>query len=424
MASPETALANVTDSRAKSHLFLLLACALGVFAYLPSLNNGFIADDYVILYRVEMMKTQPLYLQQAVPENFRFVSYIIFGILKAGVGYQAWVFYVANIALHLLNIVLLSRLLDALIGDRLIVRLAVVFFAVFQAGQEAVMWLAAMNETTQFLATVVTLLLWWRGRYVLATTTYAVALFCKESAIIIPVLVILLDFYKYRTIFRRTQLLLLIPTILFATVFLLTASQNFMFTNRSYGFGFRAIFVLGRSLHRLLWPWFYIVLVLVWLKTRRPPSWSQLVAYLAVVIVVMLPYTFVLYQSSLTSRQVYLACAVLMTLFSVMLRPIAGTPLLKLFVTVFVAFNIGYLWFRKDGQFEERAAPTTQLVRKLRTHSPQKTLIVNFAYPYPDIAHAAALAAPGWTSDLIVVNDQPCDDCWRLTWNSVTHHYE
>jgi hypothetical protein len=252
MASAETALANVTDSRPKSHLFLLLACALGVFAYLPSINNGFIADDYVILYRVEMMKTQPLYLLQAVPENFRFVSYVIFGILKAAVGYQAWAFYVANIALHLLNIVLLSRLLDALIGDRLIVRLAVVFFAVFQAGQEAVMWLAAMNETTQFLATVVTLLLWWRGRYVLATTTYAVALFCKESAIIIPVLVILLDFYKYRTIFRRTQLLLLIPTILFATVFLLTASHNFMFTNRSYGFGFRAIFVLGRSLHRLL----------------------------------------------------------------------------------------------------------------------------------------------------------------------------
>ena len=138
----------------------------------------------------------------------------------------------------------------------------------------------------------------------------------------------------------------------------------------------------------------------------------------------MLPYTFVLYQSSLTSRQVYLACAVLMTLFSVMLRPITGTPLLKLFVTVFVVFNISYLWFRKDGQFEERAAPTTQLVRKLRTHSPQKTLIVNFAYPYPDIAHAAALAAPGWTPDLIVVNDQSCDDCWRLTWNSLTQQYE
>ena len=135
MASPETALANVTDSRAKSHLFLLLACALGVFAYLPSLNNGFIADDYVILYRVEMMKTQPLYLQQAVPENFRFVSYIIFGILKAGVGYQAWVFYVANIALHLLNIVLLSRLLDALIGDRLIVRLPSCSLRYFRPGR-------------------------------------------------------------------------------------------------------------------------------------------------------------------------------------------------------------------------------------------------------------------------------------------------
>src|SRR5215467_6955262 len=130
--------------------FLAVACLLAVTAYLPILNNGFIADDYVILERVGFLKTQPLYLYQVPPENFRLVSYVIFGTLKSLAGYQAWPFYVFNIGLHVANIVLFSLLLRRIFDDQITVALAVLFFAVFQAPQEAVMWLAAMNETTQF----------------------------------------------------------------------------------------------------------------------------------------------------------------------------------------------------------------------------------------------------------------------------------
>ena len=94
--------------RSRSALFLALVCVLAAAAYLPILNNGFIADDYVILKRVEVLKTQPLYLFQVPPENFRLVSYIVFGFLKAIAGYHAWPFYVFNIGLHVTNIILLS----------------------------------------------------------------------------------------------------------------------------------------------------------------------------------------------------------------------------------------------------------------------------------------------------------------------------
>src|SRR5262249_12048955 len=91
--------------------WLSLFCFLAAFAYLPILNNGFIADDYVILKRIEILKIQPLYLYSVPPENFRLSSYLVFGVLKEIFGYHAWPFYAVNIGLHLANIVLLFQLL-------------------------------------------------------------------------------------------------------------------------------------------------------------------------------------------------------------------------------------------------------------------------------------------------------------------------
>ena len=81
---------------------------------------------------------------------------------------------------------------------------------------------------------------------------------------------------------------------------------------------------------------------------------------------------------------------------------------------------------RKDAQFEDRAAPTTQLVEALRAHMPQPTLVVNFAYPYPAIAQAAALAVPGWTPEMIQVGESPaqCPGCLTLRWNPGSKRYE
>jgi hypothetical protein len=115
-----------------------------------------------------------------------------------------------------------------------------------------------------------------------------------------------------------------------------------------------------------------------------------------------------------------------MAVFALLLKPIQGTTLLRVFVVVFVGFNMGYLWLRKDAQFEDRAAPTTQLITALGRHTPQPTLVMNFAYPYPAIAQAAALAVSGWTPELIHINESPerCAACLMLRWNSQDKRYE
>jgi hypothetical protein len=394
-------------------------------AYLPILNNGFIADDYAILKRVEFLKTQPAYLFQIPPENFRWVSYVVFGVLKSLVGYQAWPFYLFNIGLHLANIVLLWSLLRLVVADKTTIRLSVLLFAVFQAPQEAVMWLAAMNETTLAFFAFLTLILWLRKRYIWATLAYSVALFSKESAIVIPILAVLLDLCKEKQIHWQRYLLLAVPSAGFLAIFLFTVSKNFMLSSRSYVFGPQAVLVLVTTLHRFLWPWFYIFLAVVWLRIRRWPSWSLVGLCLGFVIVTMLPYMFIAYQPSLQSRQLYLASAALMTMFGMLLANLRGTPLMNVVIAAFLAYNIGYLWIRKDGQFEERAAPTTQLLNVLRQHRPQRTIIKNFAYPFPEIASSAALAVPGWELGQVFTTDEgiDCDDCLQLEWDAKARRY-
>ena len=399
---------------------------LAVIAYAPALNNGFVADDYVILQRIDMMKVQPLYLFRVPPENFRIVSYAVFGFLKSLVGYDARFFYAVNIAIHAANVALFWQFLAFVLNDEFVSRTAAVLFAVFQAPQEAVMWLAAMNETTLAFFALLTLLMWWQKRYVMATAAYAIALFSKESGFVILLLIALVELKQQQWKPFRAYALLLIPTAIFVAIFLSTLSTNFMITNGSYTLGTHAILVLLLTLHRLVWPWLYIVLLLVWIT--RPATFfrqtlPRLPLYLACIVVPMLPYMFIAYQRSLPSRQLYLCSAVMMGVFALLLKPLERTTLFRIFMIAFVGFNIGYLWIRKDAQFEDRAAPTTQLIAALGRHTPQRTLVLNFAYPYPDIARAAALAVPGWRPDLIVVNE-PCGDCLQLRWNAREKRYE
>src|SRR5258705_11888322 len=88
----------------------LLIVAAAVIAYAPCLNNGFIADDFILLNRVEILKTNPWYLIEVTPEPFRLTSYIALGILKALFGYDYLFYYAFCILLHAINSLLLAEI--------------------------------------------------------------------------------------------------------------------------------------------------------------------------------------------------------------------------------------------------------------------------------------------------------------------------
>ena len=396
----------------------LAIVAAAIVAYAPAVNNGFIADDYMILRRIDLMKSDPFYLLAVVPENFRLTSYAVFAALRSLFSYSYAFYYALNILLHAANCLLLYSIVQELTGDSRLSPVSALLFAVFQAPQEAVMWLAAMNETLLGLFTFLTLLLWLRGRYRWAAVSFLGALFSKESAVIILFLVPLIDVLGRRGLRWRQYAVLLAPTLVFGSLFLLTLGGNFQVGNGTYLPGPHAALVLFKSLHRLLWPWAYVCVVALLLMKRTIPGWRGAAAWSALILVTLLPYIFVTYTDNIPSRQVYLASAAFLPLLAAGLLH-AGP---KLFVPAFLVFNVGYMWAVKDRQMMERAAPTTELIQELKHREPGPVRVSRFPYPIAIIAKAAAVTVPGWQWHEVDLGDS-CTRCLVLEWNRETGKY-
>lgn len=399
----------------------LLILTAAVISYLPALNNGFIADDWVILHRVDVLKEDPLYLNEVVPENFRLTSYVVFGLLKTLFGYNAAPFYVFNILLHALNCILLAALVREITGDSNLGSISGLFLAVFQSPQEAVMWLAAMNETLSVCFMLLTSLFWLRGRQAIAALIFIAALYSKESALILVLLLPLVELNRGKHVAWRDYWILALPAMLFSVFFILTLSVNFQLGHGTYALGPQGLLVLIKSLHRLIWPWGYLVVAAVllsygWRPNRQAAHWALLIP------VVMLPYIFVRYAANIPSRQTYLASALFLPLLAAGMLSLKPKTLRAGLVASFIVYNVVYMWTVKDAQMEARALPTTALVKALREYSPQDVRLRGFEYSVDLIPKAVAVSLPGWRWDQVDL-DVPCQGCLLFEWNHDTGRY-
>jgi hypothetical protein len=409
-------------SRWATALTLLLLTAA---AYVPCVNNGFISDDFVALHNVETVKLTPHHLVESPGDLFRMTSYLMFGILKKLFGFDYRAFYAFNICLHLLNVLLLRQLVAQLSGSDVAGFLAGALFAVFQAPQEAVMWLAAMNETLQGFFLLSTVLLWTERRRGFALITYSLALLSKESAPVMLLILPLIDRSDHQRGLLKRYALLLVPTAIFAVAFLYTAPNHSMIRNGTYAPSLHALSVFLRSMHRLLWPWAYVLLFVLWSANGRAPEGRLIAKGLVAIGMMLLPYTFLTYANAIPSRQVYLASAVLVSILAAGVLAVSSRRLQIAWVLAFVVFNVGYMWVRKDAQMEERAAPTTALMEELKRHTPGHVIISKFPYPHPGIAKGVASLVPGWQWDFVEFSTAQtnCSDCLWLEWDSVQRGY-
>jgi hypothetical protein len=394
--------------------------AAAFLAYLPAVNNGFIADDFVILHRIDILKTDPFHLWEIVPENFRLTSYAVFGTLKAVFGYDYRFYYLFNILLHELNCVLLQRVVADITEDVQLANLSALLFAVFQAPQEAVMWLAAMNETLLGLFLLLTMMLWTRRSYAGAAVTFLLALLSKESALVFLLFVPVLDWWRGHKPERHAYVMLAVPAVLFTGLFVWTLSLNFQVGSGTYALGPHAGLVLLNSFHHLIWPWSggYLLGIGLFAVKRTQVNWNSVAILLALSAILMLPYVFVTYTNNVPSRQVYLA--------SMTLLPLLAAAMIRINVrgiaTLFVLFNVGYMWMVKDAQMLERAIPTTRLIETLKGLKPARLRVLEFAYPIKLIEKGAAVTIPGWNWDQVEPFG-PCADCTVLKWNSAERRY-
>src|SRR5207247_9365686 len=90
---------------------VLAVAALCIAAYACCLNNGFISDDYENLRLAEGLKSDFWYLFKLPRLNFRMTSFLAYAMLDRLFTQHYEFFYTANIFLHSINCLLLSKLL-------------------------------------------------------------------------------------------------------------------------------------------------------------------------------------------------------------------------------------------------------------------------------------------------------------------------
>jgi len=376
----------------KKHVIGVLSIGvISVLAYLPTVDNFFIADDFGMFTILETALKTPRWFFESTTEFLRLMSYIYFAGCFILFGMTPEPYYWAGIGLHALVSILVYVLVFQLTRSSLAAWAAGIFFAAYERHQEAVMWISAANETILTLNCLLFFLLWMkatqtqsRAWLVLAHVMLAAALLSKEAAVVlVPMagLQLVLAGHSYRDALRKSSGLLLILAG-FAALWLTVSHRNFFITDGHYAVGWHFAPVYARSLTRLLTQMTPLFVVWIVMRARQPRARVRVsgagtdsapVIFLgSLLVLAVLPYCFLTYLDHIPSRNAYLPsvglAGIIGLLFAAVYRDMktVGTRRLALsLLCLIVGANSAYIWLKKEPQYRERAAPTLELIKVL-----------------------------------------------------------
>jgi len=369
---------------------VLSVAAVGVLAYLPTVHNSFISDDFTMLPFVREVSAHPGQLLEVPSEIFRTVSYAYFWVCLKLFGLTPELFYWTGIALHTLVSLLVGRLVFVLTRNTGAAWAGALFFAAYERHQEAVMWISAVNDTLLTLFFLTFLLLWEHSlsnskrqwAYVLALATLPIALFSKEPSVVLIPLAVLLMMLKERTwreiVARTAPLLVMLAG--YGALWLWAADRNFFVRDGYYALSWHFFPVYVRALWRIISPALLFLVPLLWLAYRRSRldeaskvlRSGSVCFFLATIALTIVPYSFLTYLDHIPSRSTYLpsvglaalAGLVFADLYNRSLTP-HGRALCIVYLVAVLTANVTYIWLKKEPQFRARSAPTRELIANL-----------------------------------------------------------
>jgi hypothetical protein len=392
---------------------LLVLAALAIVAYLPTLTQPFISDDYPgVRHSLSYgpisgwkdLANDPVERPRATTFVFSYAVYHLFGMRPIA-------FYSANIILHILNCWLLFAAGRWRAVGYKASFWAAAFFAVYEGHSEAIMWFSACNELLMFLFGFLSFVFWltfleretaklrWLA---LSFFSFILSLLSKESSVIFVALFALpLCFPKL----RLKQALYLLPHALICVPYVLSIfmarSQSLRFHNQSFVLSAPFWVTWPASYGRMLWFWGLAAMVamLFWSRSagKEGPQENRVedreskiedggvrasrffdLRHLIFVSVLwmgigFIPYMFVDYMHRIPSRQTYLASAGLAWLLGAAIiamkeryaRNYKWAPMVILLVIL--SHNVAYLWTKKRQHYLERAQPTERLLSLARS---------------------------------------------------------
>lgn len=368
-----------TTIRTKACLLIGAIAVLSLLTYARSLSLPFISDDYVQIHyarafgpidRWAALFDDPLYRCRATSLVLTYWTERIFGV-------DPLPYRLTSLLLH----IVCSALIFALGGWRVIgwriAGIAALCFAVLEGHQEAVIWYAALPELLALAFVLAMLLFWIRflqsgsgTAWAAALVSFLLALLSKESAVVavpLAVLIAALDRPRHWRVYLTAAPFAAIAIVYFFWGFT-ARDAHLHYNDGTFSFSAPFALTLGKSIFRMMWVWGLLAALAVW-KWRFGPSRITLFAALAWMVIALGPNIFLTYMTQVPSRHTYAASIGLALVVALGLESIRRRfPMrwaMPLAFAIVAVQQAGYIWTKKQRQFEERAAPTVEILSQL-----------------------------------------------------------
>jgi hypothetical protein len=185
------------QSNLRDYIFIVFA---GLVVFAPSLFQSFVSDDFSWISHGANLSFKDLF------HNFGGVSYnrfrpllpIYFSILYRFFGLSPSGYHLSSMLIHVFNALLFYRLTLYIFLKKEIALLATVIFVTHFANEETVFWISSNCVLCSWffsLLCILTFIKWLKGRnlwfYFLSLGIAIVALFFREDALVLPVILLL-----------------------------------------------------------------------------------------------------------------------------------------------------------------------------------------------------------------------------------------
>jgi len=264
-------------------LLVVLALVLAAVSYINTLGFAFVYDDLPQLVsnpRVHSWEHAPrLFVEQVwnqsllqgtgnyyrpIFELWLLIQYSLFGL-------HPWAYHLVNVLLHMAVVGLAYLLFRRLTGDRLTASMGTVIFAVHPTHIESVAWISGVTDPLCALFVLGSFLAYMRARdagsstgdriawQVAALALYALAMMSKETAIVVPALLLAYEWLIAKRDSLVEQARRLTPFVVITGAYLLVRHWVLLGFMHPEGYSLKSIVltlprVLWFYTHQLVWP--------------------------------------------------------------------------------------------------------------------------------------------------------------------------
>ena len=231
----QTLVQNPPRQKDTARLLVILAFALAALSYINTLSFNFVYDDFPQLVnnpRVQSWEHAPqLFGEQVWTQsmlqgtgNYYRPLFELWLLLQYSLfGLHPWAYHLASVLLHIAVVALAYALFKGLTGDRLTAAMGAIIFAVHPTHIETVAWISGVTDLLCaffVLASFVAYLrsredrtssaprVWWQ---VASLALFAMAMMSKETALVMPVLLVAYEWWLAKKENVVAQLARIVP---------------------------------------------------------------------------------------------------------------------------------------------------------------------------------------------------------------------